>query len=85
MTECCQFREQIAGPRYMHNAGVVLPVMGMLLAQAVDRPELHHLVNVLVFPQHGLRSHANETSGGDLDGLSFSRSLFFSLLLLTGH
>ena len=36
--------------------------------QAVDRAELHYLVNCLVFPQQGVRSHANETSGGDLDG-----------------
>lgn len=41
---------------------------GMICVQAVDRPELHHLVNCLVFPQQGTRSHANETSGGDLDG-----------------
>ena len=36
--------------------------------QAVDKLELRHLVNCLVFPQLGMRSHANETSGGDLDG-----------------
>ena len=37
--------------------------------QAVDKLELRHLVNCLVFPQLGMRSHANETSGGDLDGM----------------
>ena len=36
--------------------------------KAVDRPELSHLVNVVVFSSNGERPACNKMSGGDLDG-----------------
>ena len=39
--------------------------------EGVDVPQLHGLKNVIVFPRNGVRPHAMEMSGGDLDGDTF--------------
>jgi RNA-dependent RNA polymerase len=49
-----------------------LPLKGDIRKlEAVDIPAFHDLKNVIVFPMRGPRPHAQEMSGGDLDGDTF--------------
>lgn len=72
--------ETITGPLFVVRNPCLHPgdVLGAVLGDgscrlvAVDRPELNHLCDCVVFPTVGDRPLPDQTSGGDLDGDTFT-------------
>eukprot|EP01018_Ginkgo_biloba_P010053 Gb_12326 [translate_table: standard] len=67
------FREREMNPTIITGKVVVaknpcLHPGDVRILEAVNAPNLHHLVDCLVFPKKGHRPHPNEASGSDLDG-----------------
>ena len=62
------------GPQKVHTGTVVITKFPALAPgdirkfDAIDVPELHHMVDCVVFPQRGKRPHPDEMAGSDLDG-----------------
>lgn len=87
----CQYHdpESIDGPQVVKGKCVITRAPALhpgdvRHCEAVDIPELHSLVNVIVFNVKGERDLPNKLGGGDLDGQYLGQALFLlTVRLLT--